>query len=334
VRRFYRSGEAIAGFRGIRPEDPFTPEDFVASTTNVDGSGLGLSRLEDGRTLKEHIATNPEAFLGPEHVQRFGADPALLVKLLNTGERLLVHAHPDRGFARTNLGSPYGKTEAWVIVEVEGESGTIHLGFAEDVSRETLAGWVAEQDAERLLGAMNEIVVRPGDTYFVPAGLPHAIGEGIFLVEPQEPTDFSVFLEWEGFAVDGTAEGHLGLGFDAALGAIDRSGWDERRLSRLRLKRGEVADRPGVERLFPVDADPYFRAERIRPRPSADLDAAFSVLVVLNGEGQLETEGGNLALARGTTVMVPYAAGPGSCTGSVEILRCLPPEPMMRREGS
>jgi hypothetical protein len=37
----------------------------------------------------------------------------------------------------------------------------------------------------------------------VPAGLPHAIDPGLFLVELQEPTDFSVLLEWEGFAADG-----------------------------------------------------------------------------------------------------------------------------------
>ena len=36
----------------------------------------------------------------------------------------------------------------------------------------------------------------------VPAGLPHAIDPGVFPVELQEPTDFSVLLEWEGFAPD------------------------------------------------------------------------------------------------------------------------------------
>ena len=67
----------------------------------------------------------------------------------------------------------------------------------------------------------------PGDRVLVPAGMPHAIGRGILLVELQEPTDFSVLLEWEGFAIDGRAEGHLGLGFDVALGCVDRAGWSD-----------------------------------------------------------------------------------------------------------
>src|SRR3712207_7675257 len=39
----------------------------------------------------------------------------------------------------------------------------------------------------------------PGDAIFVPAGTPHAIGDGVLIVELQEPSDMSVLLEWEGF---------------------------------------------------------------------------------------------------------------------------------------
>ena len=50
----------------------------------------------------------------------------------------------------------------------------------------------------------------PGDRVFVPAGLPHAIGDGILLVELQEPSDLSVLLEWTGFASTGGSEGTSG----------------------------------------------------------------------------------------------------------------------------
>ena len=56
--------------------------------------------------LKDVIAADPEAFLGPEHVASYGADPALLVKLLDAGERLPVHYHPGRAFAKQHLGPP------------------------------------------------------------------------------------------------------------------------------------------------------------------------------------------------------------------------------------
>jgi mannose-6-phosphate isomerase len=201
----------------------------------------------------------------------------------------------------------------------------VHLGFREDMDPGRLAGLVEAQRVEALLAALNAVPVAAGDTVLVPAGMPHAIGQGVLLVELQEPTDFSVLLEWEGFAIDGRAEGHLGLGFDLALGCVDRAGWSPARLERLRGGRGPV--RPGAERLFPAEADPFFRAERLRPDPAASLEAAFSILVVTDGSGQLETRGGSMGLGRGDTVLVPFAAGPGAVRGRLEAVRCLPPGP-------
>ena len=326
--RFYRGGSAIDELRGRTPgaDGAFLPEDWVGSTTAAFGSaGDGLTRLDDGRTLREAIGSDPEGFLGPGHAEAYGADPALLVKLLHAGERLPVHCHPDRDFARRHLDCPWGKTEAWVIVGADGPDPVVHLGFREDMDPGRLAGLVEAQRVEALLAGLNIIPVAPGDAVLIPAGIPHAIGRGVLLVELQEPTDLSVLLEWDGFAIDGRVDGHLGLGFDLALGCVDRSGWSPARLDRLRRRRGPV--RPGAERLFPAEADPFFRAERLRPDPAAALEAAFSILVVTNGSGQLETHGGSLELGRGDTVLIPFAAGPGAVRGRLEAVRCLPPDP-------
>ncbi|HEU4900340.1 MAG TPA: class I mannose-6-phosphate isomerase [Actinomycetota bacterium] len=326
--RFYRGGSAIDELRGGAPgaEGAFFPEDWVGSTTAAFGSGgEGLTRLEAGRTLREAIHSDPEGFLGRRHAEAYGDDPALLVKLLHAGERLPVHCHPDRDFARHHLGCPWGKTEAWVILGSDAPDPVVHLGFREDMGSGRLAELVEAQRVETLLTALNTIPVAAGDTVLVPAGMPHAIGRGVLLVELQEPTDFSVLLEWEGFAIDGRAEGHLGLGFDLALGCVDRAGWSPARLDRLRGGRGPA--RPGAERLFPAEADPFFRAERLRPDPAVSLEAAFSILVVTEGSGQLETRGGSLVLDRGDTVLVPFAAGPGAVRGRLEAVRCLPPDP-------
>jgi mannose-6-phosphate isomerase len=326
--RFYRGGPAIDELRGTRPQagGEVLPEDWIGSTTTAFGSATeGLTRLEDGRTLREAIQADPEGFLGQRHADAYGADPALLVKLLHAGERLPVHSHPDRAFARRHLGCPWGKTEAWVIIGATGPEPVVHLGFREAMRRGRLAELVEEQQVKALLASLNAIPVAAGDTVLVPAGTPHAIGEGVLLVELQEPTDFSVLLEWDGFAVDGRRQGHLGLGFDLALRCVDRSSWGPAELERLRDGRGPV--RPGVERLLPAEADPYFRAERLRPAPAAALEAAFSILVVTHGSGRLESSGGSLDLARGDTVLVPFAAGPGEIRGRLEAVRALPPSP-------
>jgi mannose-6-phosphate isomerase len=326
--RFYRGGPAIDELRGTppRPGGETQPEDWVGSTTTVFGSaGQGLTLLEDGRTLREAVEADPEGYLGPRHADAYGANPALLVKLLHAGERLPVHCHPGRDFARRHLDCPWGKTEAWVIVATQVAEPVVHLGFREPMEPGRLAGLVEQQRVEALLERLNAVPVAPGDAVLVPAGVPHAIGEGVLLVELQEPTDFSVLLEWAGFAIDGRREGHLGLGFDLALRCVDRSGWGPVELERLRGRPRPLRD--GAERLLPAEADPFFRAERLRPDPAAPLEAAFSILVVTAGSGRLETGGGALDLERGDTVLMPYAAGAGEVRGRLEAVRCLPPEP-------
>jgi mannose-6-phosphate isomerase len=329
VHQFYRGGEAIATFRGIPSTDDHAPEDWVGSTATMFGAKrAGLSALPDGRLLRAAIAADPVAYLGPAHAAQYGADPALLVKLLDAGERLPVHFHPDQAFARSRLGLVHGKTEAWLVIETRGERPTVWLGFQDDVDLDVLAGWVDRQERASMLEALNELTVGPGDCIFVPAGLPHAIGEGIFLVELQEPSDLSVLLEWTGFEVDGTRNGHLGLGFDVALESARRSALRSEELTELKRPTAAAPEsRPGVRTLLSSAASSFFRAERLRPAPAVTLEAAFSILVVVDGDGRLETDGGTVTLSRGESLLVPHAAGPGELTGLVDVIRCLPPTP-------
>jgi mannose-6-phosphate isomerase len=152
---------------------------------------------------------------------------------------------------------------------------------------------------------MHELPVAPGDSIFVPAGTTHAIGEGILMVELQEPTDFSVLLEWAGFELS-EDEGHLNLGWDTALQALNREGWTA---ERARALKGPA---------LPPEADRYFRAQYVTGGDT--LDQGFSILVGLEGEGRLD----DLPFGRGTAVLVPYAAGETTLHGDVRALRALP----------
>lgn len=328
LHHFYKGGPAIAALRGVTAHDDQAPEDWVGSVTTRFGSATeGLSRLEDGRLLRDALRDDPAYFLGAAHVARYGPEPDLLVKLLDAGQRLPVHFHPGRAFAQAELGSDHGKTEAWIVIAAPAGGGAVHVGFREEVSEETVGRWLEEQDGPAMLDSLHALDVAPGDAIFVPAGTPHAIGVGLLIVELQEPTDFSVTLEWSGFDLDGGAEGHLGLGWETALRALDRSAWSGERLAGLRRDGG--AHPPGREALLPDAADPYFRAERVRAsaeRPGVELDAGFSILVVLDGAGVLSSAaGGELVLRRGDTVLVPDADGLCRLRGEVELLRCRPP---------
>ena len=68
---------------------------------------------EADRIASEHVQVltrDPEYFLGAAHVKKFGAQPQLLVKFLDSGTRLHFQAHPTREFAQRVLGAPSGKT--------------------------------------------------------------------------------------------------------------------------------------------------------------------------------------------------------------------------------
>jgi mannose-6-phosphate isomerase len=322
VPRFYRGGPAIAALRGTEPRGERVPEDWVGSTTTVFGEDeLGLSRLPGGELLRDAVVADPVGFLGADHAAARAADPALLVKLLDAGERLPVHVHPNRGFARSELGMPYGKTEAWVVVGTTRPDASVHVGFRDDVPPEALQRWVREQDHAALLGALNPVAAQPGDAIFVPAGVPHAIGEGLLIVELQEPSDLSVLLEWQGFGIEDPSEASLGLGWDGALACVDRSRRDTAPL------RGPRPDDP-VARLLPREADPFFRAERVAPAPEAEIERGFAVLVVIDGRGSLEPEDGEpLGLRRGDTVLLPHSAGVCRVTGALVLIACRPPAP-------
>ena len=297
--RFYDGGARISRFRHVEPSPSHTPEDWVASTTSVRGAApVGMTRLGDGTLLADAIAADPLGWLGAEHTARFGADPKLLVKLLDAGQRLPVHAHPDGAFAAQQLGAAHGKAEAWYILT----PGTVHVGLREDVDPATLLALTTSQDSDTLLRLLNAVHVEPGDTVWVPPGTLHAIGAGILLAEVQEPEDLSILLEWDGFDIDGAAQGHLDLGFEIALRAVTTTAESGDALRRL-ITRG-VVDGPT---LSPASV-PFFRLDRIAS--SRVLPAGLAVAIGLSGSVTLRTDAAAVDIAAGMTVLVPAGAGP------------------------
>jgi mannose-6-phosphate isomerase len=298
--RFYRGGPCIAAFRGIPAAGDRLPEDWIGSTTLAKGEENGPSRLADGSELAAVLADRAQSFFEPAHLERHGAEPGVLVKLLDAGERLPVHYHPDRAFAERHLGVAHGKTEAWIILEAE-PGAAVWLGFERDFD----PAWVVAQDICAMLDAMQREPVTRGDVLYVPAGVPHAIGEGILLLELQEPSDLSLLLEWQGIVSE---EKDAFLGLDVA-----------RALEALRPPPPDQTRPPG--RLLPESADAFFRADE-----GTEFDAGFAIVVVYAGEGTLECDAAeSIDVRRGATLLVPYEAGAWRLTGSARAYRCRGP---------
>jgi len=325
--RFYRGGERILAFRGLEvPEgfDDHRPEDWLASTTRLfaEGGG-GLTVLTDGTPLPDALAADPDHWLGADHVTRHGIEPGLLTKLLDAGERLPVHSHPDRAFAAAHLDCDHGKTEAWIVLDAE-PGACVWLGFRDELPPDELAELVDAQD-ERLLAALNRIEVSPGDALLVPGGQPHAIGEGVFVLELQEPTDLSVMLEHRRFGLE-EAHAFLGLTVPRALESVDRGPLTTDGLASLRRRWVDVT---GAGDALPEQAAEFFRAEVLSATPDtpAGGDAAFAVVVVVDGRGRLTTGTDaprTTEVARGDVLLLPYGAGAVRLEGHVTVIRCMP----------
>src|SRR5262249_44883731 len=152
----------------------------------------------------------------------------------------------------------------WIVMDAA-PGATIWLGFRRDVVSEELRAWVDARDADAMLAAMNAIEVAAGETYYLPAGLPHAIGPGVMITELQEPTSFSILAEYAPFGLD-EERATLGLGWDVALGCFDLGGHDAAALGDLAPSPRALAEGDGwiAEQLFPEAAAPYFQALRVR----------------------------------------------------------------------
>jgi len=298
VYRFYQGGLLIDRLRGEAERDTDHPEDWVGSITAANNPGrdepeAGLSRLADGELLPDAIAADPQGWLGPAAAT---GTTGVLVKLLDAAQRLPVHAHPSRVFASEHLGSPFGKTEAWIVLATREEHADVWIGPREPVDAATYRAWIEAQDLDALLGSLHRVPVRAGDVIYVPAGVPHSIGAGVLIAELQEPTDFSIVCEWQGFPID-PDDTHLGMGWDVALGAFD-----------LR------AHKP--VRVLPEEAREFFWADD-NPSPAG----RFAIWIVTAGEGEID----GMPARAGDTLAVPAAVDNVRVTGGLEILRCLGP---------
>lgn len=328
---FYRGGDRIGALRG-GPGGPQRPEEWIGSTTTRFGEPTqGLSTLPDGVLLRDAIAADPPAWLGPEHAARYGSSLEVLVKFLDLGQRLPVHLHPNREFARTHLGLAHGKTEAWYVVDAP-RGARVGVGFAQQMELADVARMVAAHDSQGLLDSLRTREVRPGDAMLVPAGLPHTVEEGVFVLELQEPTDLSILLEWQDFAVDGDKDGHLGLGFDVALQALDTSAVSDADLDRLVVTREDI-EGAGLTSALPSAADAYFRAQHIDTRAGAvGVDAGYAIVAVLDGAGSIDSSAGKLPVAKGDVVLMPFAAGDWIADGALTAVACRPPAPDAPRD--
>ena len=314
---FYKGGYRIGKLRN-GPGGPMRPEEWIASTTTRFGQQEnGLSKLPNGQLLKDAVAADPKSWLGEKHIQRFGISTEILVKLLDPDQRLPVHYHPDQRFAKEKLQLNHGKTEAWIILEAP-VGAKVGIGFKNQMAKNEVAALVSNHDSTGLLNSLEFKQVQAGDAVFVPAGVPHAIESGIFVLELQEPTDLSILLEWDGFAVDGDKDGHLNLGFETALDALQLEPLTDKQQGQI-ISRFESTQSIS-HAIFKSIADDFFRADYLTG-DSRKVEPGFGVFLALAGNGVMKFSNASaIGVNIGDAIVVPHSAGELSIENCAGIL--------------
>lgn len=133
-----------------------------------------------GRTLDQLCRQYPLEIIG-----RKRQDFPLMVKLIDAQEPLSVQVHPDDEYAQSHESNEPGKTEMWYVVAAEPGAKLIY-GLKEGITRESLERAIAHGTVTECL---NEVNVKPGDCFFIPAGVVHALGAGILVLEIQQTSD-------------------------------------------------------------------------------------------------------------------------------------------------
>ena len=119
----------------------------------------------------------------------------LLIKRISAKMRLSVQVHPNEVTAKTVGGEP--KTEMWCVLE----PGVIFAGFRPGTTAVDIERAVVDGSFEDLLMRYD---AKPGECYFIPGGLVHAIGEGTVVYEVQQSSNTTFRLyDWGRLGADG-----------------------------------------------------------------------------------------------------------------------------------
>lgn len=267
-------------------------KDGMSEVANGDFCGIKLSEL-----LKTHGA----AIMGRSACS--DGFP-LLIKFIDAGDNLSVQVHPDDAYA-ARVENDRGKTEMWYIVDAK-EGAEIICGLKEGETVETLRAAIERGEAESVLC---HVPVSPGESYFIPAGLPHAIGEGILIAEIQQNCDLTYRL-WDYLRHDGngnTRELHVDKALDV-IRSFTREEIEELRCPDPTLRaRGELL------------ADcAYFRVEKIEGTDEArplSTDGKMGHLLCVEGEGELLFGGVSYPILRGEGCLLPASLDSVSLRG-------------------
>lgn len=275
------------------------PNDHTGESWEIACHSHGQSVVENGEykglTLYELLSAHGESVIG----KPFGPEDKfpLLIKFIDAKSKLSVQVHPDDAYAKVYENGELGKSEAWYILQADPGSKLI-AGLKDGVTKEQFNKAVQNNTLEDIL---HEIEVSKGDVLNIPAGLIHAIGEGILLAEVQQNSDTTYRVyDWGRVGLDGNPRE---LHVKQSLEVIDFEQKHSKELVEPDIEQGEHYTLKTFVR------SPYFILQELVV--NGDYDAAqnhdFEILMCVEGEGSITAGEFTVPVNEGDTLLIPHS---------------------------
>ncbi len=194
-----------------------TPDDQTGESLEVstlpERESVVRNGIHAGKTLTRMAELWGEGLTGTDEK----AFP-LLLKLIDARESLSVQVHPTDDYALLHE-NKLGKTEAWIILNAEPGAKIV---YGLDLNGRNLRDVIESGNLE---SALHWETVRPGNVYYIPGGMVHALGAGIQVYEIQQSSDVTYrFWDWNRIGKDGQPrELHTEKALDVSDGSLHLS---------------------------------------------------------------------------------------------------------------
>jgi mannose-6-phosphate isomerase len=247
-----------------------------------------------GLTLEELLIQDGEKILGKPFVD--GDKFPLLIKFIDAKEKLSVQVHPDDAYAWEHENGEYGKSEAWYVLQADPGSKLI-AGLKSGVSKEE---FIEKLNMNRLEEVLNEIEVKAGDVLDIPAGLIHAIGDGILLAEVQQNSDTTYRVyDWGRVGLDGKPRD---LHIESSIDVIDFTGMHSTELAKPLIRKSEGYTIKEFVR------NSYFILDEIEVQDMFTSEGRgnyFEIFMCVDGAMHLTYMDGKLPVVKGDVFIIP-----------------------------
>ena len=230
----------------------------------------------------------------------------LLVKLINSREKLSVQVHPGDEYAAIHENS-LGKTEAWYVVEAK--PGAKLIVGTKNCDKATFAKAIEEEKSEDYL---NVIPVKKGDCFLINSGLVHAICEGLIIAEIQQNSD----ITYRVYDYGRPREIHVEKSLDVIKFDLEAKN----------LSNNEVKEFDGFSRVDFCENE-YFGIQKfdITTEWTDESDKErFFILTCVEGNGTIEGEGFSEEIKMGDSFLIPATLGKYTVKGNITVLKSYP----------